>query len=138
MADTGINRTNPSYRLLCARWIGAFKDCFPRTEDDTTVRFHARISLKVALLMEFFSPVSTFQSYFQRLVKSFRNPSALVQSAPNAAPTNVLQTVRNINRTQVVSGAVIFAELLGFFTVGEMIGRMKLVGYRGDIHGEHH
>ncbi|CZR54940.1 related to F1F0-ATP synthase subunit G [Phialocephala subalpina] len=83
-------------------------------------------------------PVSTFQSYFQRFVKSFRNPSALLQSAPSATPANALQTIRNINRTQVVSGAVVFAELLGFFTVGEMIGRMKLVGYRGDTHGEHH
>jgi F-type H+-transporting ATPase subunit g len=26
---------------------------------------------------------------------------------------------------------------LGFFTVGEMIGRFKLVGYRGDT-GAHH
>lgn len=27
---------------------------------------------------------------------------------------------------------VVGAEVLGFFTVGEMIGRMKLVGYKGD------
>ena len=31
---------------------------------------------------------------------------------------------------------VVTAEVLGFFTVGEMIGRFKLVGYRGDR--EHH
>ena len=31
---------------------------------------------------------------------------------------------------------VVGAEVLGFFTVGEMIGRLKLVGYRGDK--EHH
>jgi len=82
-------------------------------------------------------PVSTFQSYFQRLVKSFRNPSALFNQAPSATPTNLLQSFRNINTAQLVSGAVVVAEVLGFFTVGEMIGRMKLVGYRGD-HGEHH
>lgn len=29
---------------------------------------------------------------------------------------------------------VIGAELLGFFTVGEILGRFKLVGYRGDTH----
>ncbi|KAE8451419.1 hypothetical protein EG329_004048 [Mollisiaceae sp. DMI_Dod_QoI] len=82
-------------------------------------------------------PISTFQSYFQRLVKSFRNPSALFNQAPSATPTNILQSVRNINTAQLVSGAVVVAEVLGFFTAGEMIGRMKLVGYRGD-HGEHH
>ncbi|KUJ08717.1 uncharacterized protein LY89DRAFT_599306 [Mollisia scopiformis] len=79
-------------------------------------------------------PVSTFQSYFQRLVKSFRNPSALLNSTPNATPSNALQSFRNINTAQLVSGAVIVAEVLGFFTVGEMIGRMKLVGYRGEHH----
>jgi F-type H+-transporting ATPase subunit g len=38
---------------------------------------------------------------------------------------------------QWAAGGVIVAELLGFFTVGEMIGKMKLVGYRGDT-GAHH
>ena len=28
---------------------------------------------------------------------------------------------------------VIAAEVLGFFTVGEMIGRLKVVGYTGDV-----
>ena len=36
----------------------------------------------------------------------------------------------------MISGGVIVAEVLGFFTVGEMLGRLKLVGYRGDR--EHH
>ena len=39
---------------------------------------------------------------------------------------------------QMVAAGVVGAEVLGFFTVGEMIGRMKLVGYRGGVapHGE--
>lgn len=37
---------------------------------------------------------------------------------------------------QMVTVGVLGAEVLGFFTVGEMIGRMKLVGYRGDT--RHH
>jgi F-type H+-transporting ATPase subunit g len=49
----------------------------------------------------------------------------------------VLNSIRNISTAQLVSGAVIGAELLGFFTVGEMIGRFKLIGYRGDT-GAHH
>jgi hypothetical protein len=36
-----------------------------------------------------------------------------------------------------VAGGVVAAEVLGFFTVGEMIGRMKLVGYHGEA-GAHH
>ena len=43
---------------------------------------------------------------------------------------------RNINAQQMASVGVIAAEVIGFFTVGEMLGRLKLVGYRGDE--EHH
>lgn len=49
----------------------------------------------------------------------------------------MLSQIRNMNRVQVASSAVILAEVLGFFTVGEMIGRFKLVGYRGEKE-EHH
>merc|ERR1712093_934591 len=78
-------------------------------------------------------PVPTFQNYFQRVLKSVRNPNALLSSAESTAnPTSVLQSFRDIKREQVVAGAVVGAELLGFFTVGEMIGRMKIVGYRGE------
>lgn len=48
-----------------------------------------------------------------------------------------MSRVRNLNQAQLISGGVLAAELLGFFTVGEMIGRMKLVGYRGET-GAHH
>jgi F-type H+-transporting ATPase subunit g len=42
-----------------------------------------------------------------------------------------------VDREQIAYAAVILAEVLGFFTVGEMIGRFKLVGYRGDKEGHH-
>jgi F-type H+-transporting ATPase subunit g len=32
---------------------------------------------------------------------------------------------------------IITAQVIGFFSVGEMIGRMKLIGYRGDTAGHH-
>jgi hypothetical protein len=48
-----------------------------------------------------------------------------------------LNSVRNVSSGQLTTGAVIFAQVLGFFTVGEMIGRMKLVGYHGEPHHEH-
>ncbi|KAH8906327.1 hypothetical protein BR93DRAFT_969530 [Coniochaeta sp. PMI_546] len=92
-------------------------------------------------------PVSTFQTYFQNLWKQLQNPSALfrqaqsttAQAAEKAASQgpSLLQQARNINRAQLVAGGVVVAEVLGFFTVGEMIGRMKLVGYHGET-GAHH
>lgn len=86
------------------------------------------------------SPLSTFQSYFQSLLKGFRNPSSLfsqAQQSGSATPDGILSQIRNLNRAQLVYGGVILAEVLGFFTVGEMIGRFKLVGYRGEKE-EHH
>jgi F-type H+-transporting ATPase subunit g len=104
--------------------------------------YYARVGLELSKLVfqgQKMSPppVSTFQAYFQRLVKSVRNPSALFPSAAGSNPQSFLQSLRNINSAQLISGAVIGAELLGFFTVGEIIGRFKVVGYRSDT-GAHH
>ncbi|KAK5663523.1 hypothetical protein OQA88_3953 [Cercophora sp. LCS_1] len=80
-------------------------------------------------------PVNTFQTYFQNLWKQAQNPSALIKSVQKAAPSSgsAAQRVRGISRTQVVAGGVLLAECLGFFTVGEMIGRLKLIGYHGEV-----
>ncbi|KFY38520.1 hypothetical protein V494_04336 [Pseudogymnoascus sp. VKM F-4513 (FW-928)] len=97
--------------------------------------YYARVGLELSKLV-FQSqkmappPLATFQSAFQQVVKNSRNPSAFL---PNASANSI----RNISCAQVASGAVIFAEVLGFFTVGEMIGRMKLIGYRGDTGASH-
>jgi F-type H+-transporting ATPase subunit g len=77
-------------------------------------------------------PVSTFQSYFQTLLKGLRNPGPLISQT-----TNSLQSLRNLDSAKLVTGGVVVAEVLGFFTVGEMIGRMKLVGYRGETDSHH-
>ncbi|KAH8813341.1 putative sorbitol dehydrogenase [Xylogone sp. PMI_703] len=82
-------------------------------------------------------PVATFQQYFQNLAKRFRDPTKLIAEA-STTPANVINQVRNISPSQLAAGGVIFAEVLGFFTVGEMIGRMKIVGYRGKTADAHH
>lgn len=62
--------------------------------------------------------------------------SSLSAMAGGATPESILSSVRNINRQQVATIGVVGAEVLGFFTVGTMIGRMKIVGYRGgEAHG---
>ena len=80
-----------------------------------------------------------------------RNPSALIESTAKSAqqtaqktaqtasqnPEALLQRVRNMDQGTLIAGGVLFAEAIGFFTVGEMIGRMKIVGYRGEVHHEH-
>jgi F-type H+-transporting ATPase subunit g len=75
--------------------------------------------------------VSTFQGFYQNLWQSVQNRS-IVQSGQN-----FLQSVRGLSTAQLATGGVVLAECLGFFTVGEMIGRFKLVGYHGET-GAHH
>lgn len=70
-------------------------------------------------------------------MNAMRNPSSLMSGVPSSSamtPESILSRIRNLDRAQLVSGGVLLAEVLGFFTVGEMIGRMKMVGYRGDTH----
>lgn len=84
--------------------------------------------------------LAAFQRYTQPVINAIRNPAGLLNhttdTASTMSPEGILSRIRNVNRQQLVSAGVIGAEVLGFFTVGEMIGRMKLVGYRGDT--EHH
>ena len=87
-----------------------------------------------------FSDLASFQRYSQPLLETIRTPNNIlnktIEAGNSFSPEAVLSRIRNLNRQQMVTLGVVGAEILGFFTVGEMLGRMKLVGYRGDE--EHH
>jgi F-type H+-transporting ATPase subunit g len=82
--------------------------------------------------------MATIQGYFQPVVNAARNPSSLLSTVQSSAaqPLNMLNQVRSMSSTQWMSVGVVAAEVIGFFTVGEMIGRLRLVGYRAKP--EHH
>ncbi|KAJ5925885.1 hypothetical protein N7454_007395 [Penicillium verhagenii] len=63
--------------------------------------------------------LATFQSYFQPLINNF------------------LARVRNASPKELALAGVTAAEVIGFFTVGEMIGRWNLIGYRGEAASHH-
>lgn len=71
--------------------------------------------------------ISTFETSFKNLI---RNPPAM--------PSIETIRARMTNRESLINGGVIVGEVLGFFTVGEMIGRRKIVGYRGKVESAHH
>lgn len=52
-------------------------------------------------------------------------------------PQNMLERLRSMDTATLISVGIIGAETIGFFTIGEMIGRFKIVGYRGG-QSEHH
>ena len=74
------------------------------------------------------------QNYMQPAMNMLRNPSSLMNRVASEAnsmqPQNVLSQVRGMSSAQWASIGVVVAEVIGFFSVGEIIGRFKLVGYR--------
>lgn len=98
--------------------------------------------------------MATFQSYAQPLVNMAKSPSTIFNRAASTAsstasqaankaannPSSILDSLRNVDNKQLVAGGVVLAETIGFFTVGEMIGRFKVIGYRTSKsgHDEHH
>ena len=81
--------------------------------------------------------IQAFQSYAQPIINAVRQPGSIfTQLGSSVSPESILSRIRSLDRKQLASAGVIGAEVLGFFTVGEMIGRFKVVGYRGDV--EHH
>lgn len=97
--------------------------------------------------------MQTLQPYLKSVESAARHPSALLSSAEQTAssmantasaaasnPQSYLSRLRSLDSTTVTTTAVVAAEVLGFFTIGEMIGRFKIVGYHGDAHpeGDHH
>ncbi|KAI1631646.1 GroES-like protein [Biscogniauxia mediterranea] len=112
-----------------------------------TVIFYSKVAAELAKIVfrgQKMSPPSlqTFQTYFQNAWKSLQNPSALTQYASEltskVSQQPIMQQVQNINRAQLATAGVVAIECLGFFTVGEMIGRRKIVGYHGDAGAAHH
>ncbi|KAI1005807.1 hypothetical protein K3495_g2413 [Podosphaera aphanis] len=97
------------------------------------VIYYARVGLELGKLVfhgQNMTPpsMSTFQAHFHRLIEKARNPNTLLASG---SPAELIQRARNVSNNQLAHGAVLLAEVLGFFTVGEILGRFKLVGYQG-------
>ncbi|CAK7242608.1 MAG: ATP synthase subunit G atp20 [Sporothrix thermara] len=78
-------------------------------------------------------PLATFQTAFQNAWARLQNPAQLYQNS-----IAFVKSARSLTPTQLAAGGVLAAELLGFFTVGEIIGRWKLIGYHGAAPAAHH
>jgi len=79
--------------------------------------------------------LSTFQAYFQPFINAIRNPSTLKNFY--IPPQSILAQVWNLDKKELAFVGITAAEVIGFFTVGEMIGRRNIVGYRGEPAHEH-
>ncbi|KAF2017666.1 hypothetical protein BU24DRAFT_490792 [Aaosphaeria arxii CBS 175.79] len=113
------------------RLIGRIQSLIP------TATHYSRLALEVGKLVakeRNMSPpsVETFQKSFQSVLTSLRNPSNIASQ-----PANLLNQARNMSTAQWASVGVVAAEVIGFFSVGEMIGRFKIVGYRSSAPAHH-
>lgn len=77
--------------------------------------------------------MATFQTYGQNLLNAAKNPSAAGPSNPFQA----LSKIRNMDSQQLATVGVVAAEIIGFFTIGEMLGRFKVIGYRSSASAHH-
>ncbi|GAD99201.1 mitochondrial F1F0-ATP synthase g subunit [Paecilomyces variotii No. 5] len=79
--------------------------------------------------------LATFQAYFEPVINVLRNPSNL-RNVNIPSPQSFLGRLRSADKKDLAFYGVTAAEVLGFFTVGEIIGRFNVVGYRGEpAHG---
>ncbi|KAF1825297.1 uncharacterized protein K489DRAFT_314076 [Dissoconium aciculare CBS 342.82] len=100
--------------------------------------------------------LQSVQSYLTPLQNALRNPSSLTSPAAQKAAQSAAQTaahtaeaaaanpqsfiarLREGDHGALLTVGVVAAETLGFFSVGEIIGRFNIVGYRGQPpHGDH-
>lgn len=101
---------------------------------------HRAIQPVLTPLCNFSSP-ATFQSFYESAWQSIRQPNKIADSVAQtvkSASQKPAGYVPGLSNAQLIAGGVVFAECLGFFTVGEIIGRFKLVGYHGETSAAHH
>lgn len=112
-----------------------------------SLRKRPQHTTNAATIDAFNSSLQTVQTYTQSAIKVLQNPASLgarvAKTAESGAetainnPESLLTRLRNLDTAAMTSVAIIGAETIGFFSVGEMIGRFKIIGYRGG-HSAHH
>lgn len=119
----------------------------PRPWNAATVRTQPKPDCRLEAKLTRRRTVQTLQSYLTPVQNAVRNPSALASKSAQAAastadtaltnPQSFLTRLRNLDSAALGTVAIITAETIGFFSVGEIIGRFKIVGYRGETHAHH-
>ncbi|PGG97279.1 hypothetical protein AJ79_09265 [Helicocarpus griseus UAMH5409] len=104
--------------------------------------YYSKVSLELSKIIfrgQKMSPPSmaTFQGYYQPLLNSLRQPKTLIAQVSKSFNPEAINRLRNVDKKQLAIAGVTAAELIGFFSVGEIIGRFKLVGYRGEVAHAH-
>ena len=149
-------RLGPPYHLLCSSHGRTGQDHLHWARHAATVSQPPRLigvfssfHLKASTDIPNSRTMQTVQSYMSPLTNAIRNPSSFASRSAQAAersadsalnsPQSFLTRLRNLDSATLTTVGIVGAETLGFFSVGEIIGRFKLVGYRtsGSAHDYH-
>ncbi|KNG48824.1 atp-dependent rna helicase rok1 [Stemphylium lycopersici] len=133
-AGSAVNSASQQATGRVGRMVNFVQGLVPRAT------YYGRVGLELGKLIAHqrsMQPpsVQTMQNYIQPALNALRNPASLfnrVASEANSAaqqPANVLAQIRSMPREQWYSMGVVVAEVIGFFSVGEIIGRFKLTIY---------
>ncbi|KAK5016083.1 ATP synthase subunit G atp20 [Cryomyces antarcticus] len=130
-AGSAVTNTVSSIGGRTGRMINFVQSLIPPTV------YYSRVGLELAKLVfqgQKMSPPSmqAFQTYMQPMINAVRHPASMftqtVQSS-TAQPSSIMSRMRNVDNQSMVAAGIVLAEAIGFFTVGEMIGRRKIIGY---------
>ncbi|TID26698.1 mitochondrial F1F0-ATP synthase g subunit [Venturia nashicola] len=100
--------------------------------------YYSKVGLELAKIVakeQKMSPPSA--DVFTKYLSVLRQPQTLLHGTTSSNPAQLLARVRNASNKEYAAVGIIAAEVIGFFSVGEMLGRLKIVGYRGNPHAEH-
>ncbi|KAE9994489.1 hypothetical protein EG327_009167 [Venturia inaequalis] len=100
--------------------------------------YYSKVGLELAKIVakeQKMSPPSA--DVFTKYLSVLRQPQTLLHGATSSNPAQLLARVRNASNKEYATVGIIAAEVIGFFSVGEMLGRLKIVGYRANTHSEH-
>ncbi|GIZ42472.1 hypothetical protein CKM354_000574200 [Cercospora kikuchii] len=90
----------------------------------------------------------TVQNVIAPIRNAVSNPTAVGSRTAKAAektadqainsPQSFLERLRNLDSATLTQVGIVTAETIGFFSIGEIIGRFKIIGYRSNAAHEHH
>ncbi|KAG6058969.1 hypothetical protein E4U17_007191 [Claviceps sp. LM77 group G4] len=104
------------------------------------VAYYSKVTAEVAKMVyhgQRMSPpsVSAFQAVYRSLWRSALNRTLF--PSPRAILQNIREEGAESLKARLSTGTVIGLQCVGFFTVGEILGRFKLVGYHGEPASHH-
>ncbi|KAG5918043.1 hypothetical protein E4U61_002125 [Claviceps capensis] len=108
------------------------------------VVYYSKVTAEVAKMIYHgqrmsFPSISAFQAVYRGLWRSALNRTLFPSSRTllQNAREEVLEHGTEPLKARLATGTVIGLQCVGFFTVGEMLGRFKLVGYHGEPASHH-